>query len=293
MVGRRGSEFWVTCLWIVVGGTLWVLDLFSPLPGAFFGGMVVAGLLYLVISQIFVDRPAGKLREHLVRLTEGENVESPVVLKGKDGFARLTQAIGDLTTKLRKSRIADEEKVSRAQLAARSVIDALPHAVAIFSVEGRVDLVNAVAESLFKLRSVSPTDMPNWLADLLGRVRKTGESVTGKPMQIFDGGRELFFTPRASPLLDESKGLVGILVILENATDLRQVEEAKSGLVASVSHELKTPLTSIQMAVHLLLDNPTSILSERERELLKTAGEDADRLNGLIQKLLDKGSKGQ
>jgi signal transduction histidine kinase len=180
---------------------------------------------------------------------------------------------------------------SRLHSATRSTLDALPHAVAILSPDGRIDLSNQLAESLFKL-TPQAVHHPDWLNTLLDQVRKTQAAATEKSLQIFDASNhELFFTPRAAPILDGGKTLIGILILLENATALRQVEEAKSGVLAMVSHELKTPLTSIQMAIHLLRDNPRSSFSEKERELLRTAGEDAERLNGLIQRLLDKGRK--
>jgi signal transduction histidine kinase len=108
-------------------------------------------------------------------------------------------------------------------------------------------------------------------------------------VQLFANNRELLFLPNAAPLLTPAGELSGIAIILVDATGLRQVDEAKSGLLSTVSHELKTPLTSLQMAIHLLADDVDQRLPLRHRELLSTARADADRLNSLIDDLLDVG----
>jgi NtrC-family two-component system sensor histidine kinase KinB len=63
----------------------------------------------------------------------------------------------------------------------------------------------------------------------------------------------------------------------------------KSGLLSVVSHELKTPLTSIRMASHLLLEERVGPLNNKQTELLMAARDDADRLQKIIEDLLDMG----
>jgi nitrogen-specific signal transduction histidine kinase len=201
---------------------------------------------------------------------------------------RQRRELATLRAKIEKEN-GERMALSRLHVATRSTLDGLPHAVAIVSPDGKIDFANQLAESLFKL-TPQTVHHPDWLNTLLDQVHKTSAPAVAKPFQIFDGNnQELFFRPRTAPIFDENKTIVGVLVILENATELRQVEEAKSGLLAMASHELKTPLTSIQMAIHLLIEDPRSSFSAKERELLRTAGEDAERLNVLIQRLLDKG----
>jgi signal transduction histidine kinase len=63
----------------------------------------------------------------------------------------------------------------------------------------------------------------------------------------------------------------------------------KRGLISTVSHQLKTPLTSIRMAVHLLLEERVGTLTEKQVELLLAAREDSDRLHDIVNNLLDIG----
>jgi signal transduction histidine kinase len=72
-------------------------------------------------------------------------------------------------------------------------------------------------------------------------------------------------------------------------TNLRRLDEMKSGLLSVVSHELKTPLTSMRMAMHLLLEERIGSLNPKQVELLTAARDDSDRLHKIIGELLDMG----
>ena len=82
-------------------------------------------------------------------------------------------------------------------------------------------------------------------------------------------------------------GLLGAAVVLSDVTKFRLVDQLKSDMVSTVSHELKTPLTGMQMAVHLLLEEAVGPLNAKQTELLLAARQDSDRLLAMINDLLD------
>ena len=82
-------------------------------------------------------------------------------------------------------------------------------------------------------------------------------------------------------------GLLGAAVVLQDVTKFRLVDQLKSDMVSTVSHELKTPLTSVQMAVHLLLEEVVGPLTPKQVELLLAARQDSDRLLAMVNDLLD------
>ena len=96
--------------------------------------------------------------------------------------------------------------------------------------------------------------------------------------------RERFLLPRVIGLRE---GGAGAVVILHDVTRFRLLDDVKTNLVATVSHELKTPLTSIRMAVHLLLEERIGALNSKQTELLLASRDDAERLLDLINNLLD------
>ena len=68
------------------------------------------------------------------------------------------------------------------------------------------------------------------------------------PVRIND--HEAYLLPRVIGMRDESGKLFGVAIILQDVTRFRLMDEVKTNLVSTVSHELKTPLSSIRIALH-------------------------------------------
>ena len=101
------------------------------------------------------------------------------------------------------------------------------------------------------------------------------------------GDKTHSFLPRILPIRDSSGVTLGAAVLLEDITRFRLLDEVKSNLVATVSHELKTPLTSIRIVLHLLLEECVGPLVPKQIELLVDARDNAERLPIMINNLLD------
>jgi signal transduction histidine kinase len=102
--------------------------------------------------------------------------------------------------------------------------------------------------------------------------------------------RERHYLVRAAPLTaapSQEKAGQSAIVVAQDVTRFRRIDELKSDMVATVSHEFKTPLTSLRMATHLLLEPGTGPLTEAQRELVTTARDDTERLRTMVEDLLD------
>lgn len=90
-----------------------------------------------------------------------------------------------------------------------------------------------------------------------------------------------------TPVFEKKDVLLGVMILIQDITHLKQLDRLKSEFLMIASHELKTPLTSINMSVSLLHERAMSKLSEQEQELLQIALDDTNRLKALINDLLD------
>jgi len=99
------------------------------------------------------------------------------------------------------------------------------------------------------------------------------------------GGRALL--PRATPLYSEQGNVTGATIVLQDVTRLLRFDELKNDLVATVAHEFRTPLTSMRMAVHILLEGTVGPLNEKQLDLVSAARDDSERLQGIVEDLLD------
>ncbi len=104
---------------------------------------------------------------------------------------------------------------------------------------------------------------------------------------LSDGGQERYFLPRVLSIRTEGDELIGAAVAMVDVTKFHLLDRLKSDMVSTVSHELKTPLTSVQMAIHLLLEEVVGPLTPKQIELLMAARQDSDRIHTMINDLLD------
>jgi signal transduction histidine kinase len=88
-------------------------------------------------------------------------------------------------------------------------------------------------------------------------------------------------------MMGKNQELIGVTVILVDVTPLRRADEAKSSMVLTVSHELRTPLTGVRMALSLLAGTGFGEISAKQKLLIGTAREESDRLNRIIENLLN------
>jgi signal transduction histidine kinase len=99
-------------------------------------------------------------------------------------------------------------------------------------------------------------------------------------------GEDRAYLPQVLPIKDPFDITLGAAVVLNDVTRFRLLDQIKSDLVATVSHELKTPLTSIRLVVHLLLEETVGSLTPKQTELLIDARDNAERLLNTIEHLL-------
>ena len=161
-----------------------------------------------------------------------------------------------------------------------------------------VELANPVARRIFGVVPIEaedgtplvwqpPDPLRQPLADVLQNRREYLPEGFDKAIVLPMGEETHSFLPRILPIRDSDGATIGAAVLLEDITRFRLLDEVKSNLVATVSHELKTPLTSIRLVLHLLLEETVGPLTPKQLELLVDARDNAERLLVMINNLLD------
>jgi NtrC-family two-component system sensor histidine kinase KinB len=258
--------------------------------------------LGLLVSTFLTRRmlqPVSALSEATRKIGEG-NFNARAHVRGNDELAQLARDFNSMAARLGEYRKSSLGELLQAHLSMQAAIDSLPDPVAIFNVEGNLQNVNHAAETLLGLRSDSGSKEPLKNVDastrsVLERVRShvLGGKGTFVPKGFEDAVQlptllgDRYFLPRGAPVYETRGVIVGATVILQDVTRLRRFEELKNDLVATVAHEFRTPLTSLRMAVHLCTEQVAGPLTDKQAELLHGAREDCDRLQGMVDDLLD------
>ena len=165
----------------------------------------------------------------------------------------------------------------------------------VVDTSGSVERANPAARKLLGASPVLGASVP-WTAPAPLRT-PLGDVLRGDPdfvptslehsLCVRDDGQEKFLLPRVLAIRDEDGHLMGAALVMTDVTRFRMLDQLKSDMVSTVSHELKTPLTSMQMAVHLLLEEAIGPLNAKQIELLMAARQDSDRLLAMVNDLLD------
>lgn len=256
------------------------------------GWLLLLGLLFLLGRSIL--RSIRNLTRSVQEIEKG-NLDLALEVRSRDELGQLAEAFNAMAARLREFRRSDQAKLVRTQQSTQIAIDSLPDAIAVLGQDGTVEMSNEPAIRHFGIKPGARADSLGlaWLGPLFDKVtrelRPFHPQSYESAVQIFIEGRERFYLPHAIPILDGSRHLIGVTLVLADVTELRRLDESKSDLLSTVSHELKTRLTSIRMAVHLLLDEKVGDLNNRQTELLIAAREDSEHLHRIIEGLLDIG----
>jgi signal transduction histidine kinase len=261
-------------------------------------GAAVAAAAVSFLSRAILG-PLGRLTASTREIAAG-HLDLAVGAPSGDELGRLADAFNAMARRLAELRKSDEARLVRARETSRLAVDSLPDAVVLLAPDGTVELANRAAGALLGIAPGRPLPERHagWLAPLLAGAREgaaapgpgggdPGEGEGADVLQLFADGRERFFRPRALPIRDGEGALAGTTLILADVTEARRRDELAADLVATVSHELKTPLTSVEMAVHLLLEERLGPLTREQTDLLVGAREDAGRLREIVAGLLE------
>jgi signal transduction histidine kinase len=257
--------------------------------------VVAAGFLFLTGKWIL--RPITRLTNSAKEIQKG-NLDLVVPAGSGDEIGQLTKAFDEMAASLREFRRTGQASLLRIQRSTQQAFDSLPDAIAVINPEGEVEVATEAAREAFGLKSSARVrDLPSpWMAGLCEEALASGRIAEPEGpqavVQQFVRNEERFYRPKAVPILDSGRVPAGVVLILQDVTQQRRQDEMKSGVISTVSHQLKTPLTSIRMAIHLLLEEKIGMLTPKQEDLLVAAGEDADRLHTIVEELLDIGRIG-
>ncbi|HSI07213.1 MAG TPA: ATP-binding protein [Rariglobus sp.] len=254
--------------------------------------MVAAILLSVYLSYRVARallRPIQALQTSAAAFGEGK-LDDDVPVTSTDELGELARTFNIMAAKLRTYRDAMTESVIRARRTMEATLTSTPDPLFVVAADGHHEVRNPAAEAIAALPEFS-SGLPAALEEPLKQVLSTGAHYlpTGysEVVTLHVNGGERHYLPRILAIGDALTGFGGAAVILQDVTKFRLLDDVKGNLVSTVSHELKTPLTSLRMAIYLLLEQNFGPITERQRELLETARDDSERLLRILNDLLD------
>ncbi|HEY4989879.1 MAG TPA: ATP-binding protein, partial [Opitutaceae bacterium] len=244
-------------------------------------------LAWVLASSLL--QPIKALTASATALGEGK-LDTQVPEFSRDELGSLARSFNTMAGRLRSYRDATLARVLRTQRTMEATLTSAPDPLFVISKNGVVEVRNPAAEELATLPEFA-AGFPPELAGPLAQVMASDEHYLptdyGRVVTFRVGRADRHYLPRILAIGDKLTEFKGAAVILQDVTKFRLMDDAKTNFVGTVSHELKTPLTGLRMAVYLLLEKTLGPLAPAQREMLESARDDADRLLSILDSLLD------
>jgi two-component system sensor histidine kinase VicK len=261
-----------------------------------------------------ITRPLNALSQGVRNIEEGD-LDQRVVVPSADEFGLLADSFNRMASALverdgtikRKNTMLQElnelleKKVSERTVQLRmemerleTVLTSMVEGIVVTDRDNRVILFNPAAQKMFDLVPhrviLQPVDKVcelggvSVLTGFVEQVRMDGAAEGGREVELEVKGKKLKIN--LSPLLDEAETFAGVVMSIRDVTVEEEVDRMKTEFISTVSHELKTPLTSMKGSLQFIIGKG-KWQTVTERELLAVCLRNTERLIRLINDILD------
>lgn len=261
---------------------------------------------FLVLFSFSVNFP-GFIANPLNTLLEGirgisrKNYNQRIHFEKQDEFADVATAFNDMAARLNQWENSNLSKIMSEKQRIETIIEQMHDAIIGVNEKQEILFINTAAKNILNLneqklegKSIAEITKSN---DLFKSI--ISDQKAGKPFKIVVDGKDSHFQLEASEItvpnmdndinetLTYANKSAGKVYILRNITEFKERDEAKTNFIATISHELKTPISAIKMSLKLLADNRIGSLNKEQEQLVQHINEDSERLLKITYELLD------
>lgn len=269
----------------------------------------IAGTLCFLLASIMLFNLPGNVGNPIQELTTSikeiaaQNYSKRVHFEKRNEFGELASAFNTMAEKLEEYKAGNLEKLMVEKKRIDTLINNMNDPVIGLDERNRVLFMNNIALKISGLnaenvisRKVKDIAMHNDLIRTLVQDLFNNENApTSKesaPIKIYADNKESYFEKEIIPIKiiptgEKEEKQIGNVILLQNVTPYKELDFAKTNFIATVSHELKTPISSIQMSLQLLENKKIGGLNAEQESLLENIKEDAGRLLKITGELLN------
>lgn len=248
--------------------------------------------LVLIVGLTFTFNFPSILTSPLAALTEGlreisrKNYKHRIHLDRKDEFGEMAESFNLMAERLEYFENSNLNKLIFEKTRAEAVINSLKEASIGIDASNTILFANDQALQLLHLqakdivgKTVGEVSQRNELFRFLIEDRGT------LPFKIVLDDRENYFTRE---IIDVNLGETSSkLIVLQNITTFKELDTAKTNFIATVSHELKTPLAASDFSLKLMEDARTGALTTEQQELVDGLKQNNQRMLKILSELLN------
>lgn len=265
---------------------------------------IVGTLCFLIAFNLLINLPhniANPIRELTLSIKEiaNKNYSERVHFTNHNEYGDLAKSFNTMAQKLQEYNNSNLYKLFFEKKRLETLINNMHDPIIGLDNEGIILFANDEALKIIGLKlediigkSASDLALSNDLIRSLILKELDADSQKKKPLKIFANGKESYFDKETinitiTPTGEEKEINIGDVIILRNITLFKELDFAKTNFIATVSHELKTPIASIKLSLQLLQNNKTGDMNDDQKQLVESIKDDSQRLLKITGELLN------
>lgn len=259
---------------------------------------ILLAAIFLIRFPAIILRPIDKLKQGITQISN-HNYEERLDFDDNKEFRAVAMSFNDMACKLSEYRRSSLDRLMTEKKRIEAIVNSLHEPIIGLDPERKILFMNNEAFSILNLkrdniigRNAAEIALNNDLLRRLIREVYAENDDDHGPLKIYADNKESYFQMDNIPLYinpigETQQQFVGNLIILNNVTKYKELDSAKTNFIATVSHEMKTPISSILMSVQLLGDSRLGSLNDEQTQLLGSIRESSNRLLNITGELLN------
>jgi len=255
---------------------------------------LIAFILLFNLPQTIAE-PINQLTFSIKQIAD-KNYNERVHFKGSEEFSSLADSFNTMAEKLQEYESSTLSKQLMDKKRIETLVNNMHDAVIGLDENHFIYMIN---DEALKITNLHKEDIIGKTAhevainnDLIRELLKNVDHPVKDPIKIVRDNKENYFEQDIVPINivktgEKEKKYIGKVILLRNITPFKELDFAKTNFIATISHELKTPISAIKMGVQLLGNQKFGELNEQQQELLKSINEDGQRLLDITGELLN------
>ncbi|MGB3851374.1 MAG: ATP-binding protein, partial [Tunicatimonas sp.] len=272
---------------------------------------IVMLVMVIVVWALFrlpheIVKPITNITEKIKRIAQGE-YQQAIDVDSRSELGDMARAFNSMSVKLQEFEKLNIEEVQTQKSRMESIIRSMSDGLIILDEQERIILVNDSStqildfdeEELVGKRLTALEEDNQVIRELANSLRHDTAHLDDRSevmkeerhnfLKVKREGKVSFYTKEIVKVYSDEvqKRFIGYIIILKDITSFKESNDAKSKFIAVVSHELKTPLSALNMSLMLLRDTRFGTLSEEQDKIAASMKREVHRLVNMVTELLD------
>jgi len=244
------------------------------------------GFTFILNFPAYIAGPIKDLTLGIRQIAQ-RNYQERLHYERNDEFGELSESFNEMASKLDEFEHSNLARIAFEKRRIETIINTMSDLIIGLDEKDHILFANKVACELLGMKSIEL--LAEYAPDVALKndlFRTLIRAQTDPVIKIFADGKESFFT-RESYSVTGHDQILGRVIVLKNITHFTELDKAKTNFIATVSHELKTPISSIKLSLKLLTDSRIGTLNKEQDQLIADISDDTRRLLSITSELLD------